>query len=220
LRFFCFTFISTFFNNHPTFFTSKAFLLIEGRTMAKLVPINQSVNELIGLAKKSNQKAQLALYDKYSGKMLSVCRLYIKDLQFAEDVMITAFHKAFLNINMFEPYGSFEGWLRRIMIREAISYLRIQKNKFNVVEIGDYHFVQQTFNTSRNVSSEIQIALDQLPVGCKTVFNLYVIDGYKHQEIAELLSISIGTSKSQLSHAKKLLKKRLANLKSRDNGTE
>jgi RNA polymerase sigma-70 factor (ECF subfamily) len=146
----------------------------------------------------------LALYDKYSGKMLSVCRPYIKDLQFAEDVMITAFHKAFLNINMFEPYGSFEGWLRRIMIREAISYLRIQKNKFNVVEIGDYHFVQQTFNTSRNVWSAIQIAIEQRPVGCKTVFNLHVIQGYKHQEITELLNISIGTSKSQLIHAKKI----------------
>jgi hypothetical protein len=72
VAFFCFTFISTFFNNHPTFFNLKAFLLIEGKPMAKLVPINQSVNELIGLAKKSNQKAQLALYDKYSGKMLSV----------------------------------------------------------------------------------------------------------------------------------------------------
>ncbi|WGD34677.1 sigma-70 family RNA polymerase sigma factor [Olleya sp. YS] len=188
--------------------------------MAKLVPINQNVNELVRLAQSSNQKAQLALYDRYSGQMLSVCRQYIKDLQFAEDTMITAFTKAFLNINKYQPFGSFEGWLRQIMIRECISYLRVHKNKFGVVEIDDHYFVQKPFDSLSNDTDQIQNAIDSLPIGCKTVFNLFVIDGYKHQEIARLLKISIGTSKSQLSHAKRLLKNSLANLKSKNNGTE
>ncbi|RED45494.1 RNA polymerase sigma-70 factor (ECF subfamily) [Winogradskyella eximia] len=188
--------------------------------MSKLVSINQNVSELVGLAQKSNQKAQLALYDTFSGKMLGVCRQYIKDLQFAEDVMITSFHKAFQNINKYEPYGSFEGWLRRIMVRECISYLRIQKNKFNVVEIGDYYFTQPVSTTDNSTSEIIQNAVDQLPIGCKTIFNLYVIEGYKHREISELLNVSIGTSKSQLAHAKKLLKSSLANLNNTENGTQ
>lgn len=188
--------------------------------MAKLVSINQKVNELVRLAQSSNQKAQLALYDRYSGKMLSVCRQYIKDLQFAEDIMIIAFHKAFININKYEPFGSFEGWLRQIMIRECISYLRVHKNKFGLIEIDEYHFRQQPVDVLNDETDEIQNAIDHLPIGCKTVFNLYVIDGYKHKEIAELLDVSIGTSKSQLSHAKKLLKKSLANLKPKKNGTE
>lgn len=151
--------------------------------------------------------------------MLGCCRHYIKDLQFAEDVMITAFHKAFLNINTYEPYGSFEGWLRRIMVRDCISYLRIQKNKFNTVEIQDYHIKQPVFDTFSSEADTIQYLVDLLPIGCKTVFNLYVIEGYKHREIAEVLNISVGTSKSQLSHAKKLLKTQLVNLKTRQNGT-
>lgn len=188
--------------------------------MAKLVPIHQSVDELIRLAKQSNQKAQLALYDRFSGKMLGVCRQYIKDLQFAEDVMITAFHKGFQNINKYEPYGSFEAWLRQIMVRECISYLRVQKNKFSVVELKDYQFIQQPAHSFSSQAHEIQAAIDLLPIGCKTVFNLYVIEGYKHHEIADLLNISVGTSKSQLSHAKKLLKCFLKNLNATYNGTQ
>ncbi|RCW92783.1 RNA polymerase sigma factor [Winogradskyella arenosi] len=187
--------------------------------MSKLVSINQDVSELVRLAQESNQKAQLALYDTFSGKMLGICRQYIKDLQFAEDVMITAFYKAFQNISKYEPYGSFEGWLRRIMVRECISYLRIQKNKFNGVEISDYYFRQSAPTTDYSTSELIQMAIDQLPIGCKTIFNLYVIEGYKHREIAELLNVSIGTSKSQLAHAKKLLKDSLSQLNLKDNGT-
>jgi RNA polymerase sigma-70 factor (ECF subfamily) len=188
--------------------------------MAKLVSINHNLNELIKLAKGSNQKAQLALYDIYSAKMLSVCRQYINDLQFAEDVMITAFYKAFISIDKYETYGSFEAWLRQIMVRDCISYLRIQKNKFNVVEISDFHFSQQAVHDGNADSDVIQNAIDQLPIGCKTVFNLYVTEGYKHQEIAKLLHISLGTSKSQLAHARKLLQSQLAHLKSKHNGTE
>nr|WP_218547683.1 RNA polymerase sigma factor [Winogradskyella luteola]MBV7270510.1 RNA polymerase sigma factor [Winogradskyella luteola] len=188
--------------------------------MSKLIPIYKDIDELIRQAKQSNQKAQLALYDQFSAKMLGCCRQYIKDLQFAEDVMIMAFHKAFLNINRYEPYGSFEGWLRRIMVRECISHLRIKKNTFNTVELGDYHFSQTKSNTHQDDTQYIRDAINGLPIGCKTVFNLYVMEGYKHREISELLNISIGTSKSQLAHAKKLLRLHLKHLNSNKYGTK
>ena len=187
--------------------------------MTKIRPINQTDTLLIRLAKKANKKAQLSIYDKYSAKMLAVCRQYIKDLHFAEDVMITAFHKVFLNIESYQPYGSFEAWIRQIMVRECISYLRIQKNKFNVVEIEDNHFLQHEQQDFTN-KDRIQLAIDNLPIGCKTVFNLYAIEGYKHQEIAEMLNISLGTSKSQLSHARKLLQSQLEKFNTSNNGTE
>lgn len=203
---------------HPTFLLSKAFLLIESERMSKLISMNQSVNELIRLAKKSNQKAQLTLYDLYAPKMLSTCRQYINDLQFAEDTMLIGFQKTFQNLNKYEPTGSFEAWLRKIMIRECISYLRIRKNKFDVVEIYDHYFSVQVVENYDETLNDVQSAIDKLPVGCKTVFNLFVIDGYKHKEIAELLKISVGTSKSQLAHAKSLLRAQLAHLKPNNYG--
>ncbi len=187
--------------------------------MAKIVSMNLEVDELIRLAKKSNQQAQLALYDRYSAKMLGVCRHYIRDQHFAEDVMIGAFHKALESIQAYEPYGSFEGWLRRIMVRESISYLRVQKNKFDVVEVNEGHFYQKPNQDPSDDSEEIQMAIDALPVGCKTIFNLYVIEGYKHYEIAELLEVSVGTSKSQLAHARKLLQSQLSHLNSKNDAS-
>ncbi len=187
--------------------------------MPKLISMNQSVKELIRLAKTSNQKAQLALYDLYAPKMLSVCRQYIRDLQFAEDVMLIGFQKTLQNINKYKPIGSFEAWLRQIMVRECISYLRVQKNRFSVVEVYNHNFSNQVIENYDNTLDDVQSAIDSLPVGCRTVFNLYVLEGYKHKEIAELLRISLGTSKSQLAHAKTLLRKRLAHLKSNYYGT-
>jgi RNA polymerase sigma-70 factor (ECF subfamily) len=151
--------------------------------------------------------------------MLSVCRQYIKDIQLAEDVMITAFMKVFTNLNKFEHKGSFEGWIRRIMVNECISYLRVQKKvKFTEDEI----YVEESFNAIDIQFSidQIQFLIDALPDGYKMVFNLYAIEGYKHNEIAKMLGINEGTSKSQLSHARKMLQTQINTLKKQDNGTE
>lgn len=186
--------------------------------MAKRIFMTHNVNRLVELAKKSDRKAQLALYDMYASKMLGVCQQYIRDKHFAEDTMLVAFHKALSNLKKYDPYGSFEGWLRRIMVRECISYLRVQKNKFDVVELEEYTF-QNEFVTITNEEDEVQQAINTLPVGCKTVFNLFVVEGYSHKEISVLLKISVGTSKSQLSHAKKLLKCKLSQVNEKENGT-
>ena len=97
----------------------------------KVIHLHQQEKELIQLAVENNRQAQHQLYANFSPKMLSVCRQYIKDVHHAEDVMITAFMKVFTNIKKFEHKGSFEGWIRRIMVNECIDYVRVKKNNFH-----------------------------------------------------------------------------------------
>ena len=185
----------------------------------KIIHLHQEETELIKLAVENNRQAQQQIYSRFSSKMLSVCRQYIKDIQLAEDVMITAFMKVFTNLNKFEHKGSFEGWIRRIMVNECISYLRVQK-KVKFVE--DEIYVEESFNAidSKFSIDQIQFLIDALPDGYKMVFDLYAIEGYKHNEIAKMLGINEGTSKSQLSHARKMLQTQITILKKQDNGTE
>ncbi|CAM3615954.1 RNA polymerase sigma factor [Flavobacterium chungbukense] len=185
----------------------------------KIIQLHQEETKIIKLAVENNRQAQQQIYSKFSSKMLSVCRQYIKDIQLAEDVMITAFMKVFTNLKNFEHKGSFEGWIRRIMVNECISYLRVQK-KVKFAE--DEFFVEESFNEidSQFTVEQIQYLIDALPDGYKMIFNLYAIEGYKHNEIAKMLGINEGTSKSQLSHARKMLQTQITILKKQDNGTE
>ena len=185
----------------------------------KVIQLHQEEKELIAMAIENNRSAQQKLYSKFSPKMLSVCRQYIKDVQQAEDIMITAFMKVFSNLHKFEFNGSFEGWIRRIMVNESISFLRVQKN---VKFIDDETFFEERFNNIESQFSvdDIQFLIDNLPDGYRMIFNLYAIEGYKHQEIAIMLGINEGTSKSQLSHARKLLQNQINKLKNYENGTE
>jgi RNA polymerase sigma-70 factor (ECF subfamily) len=185
----------------------------------KVINLHQEEKELIKLAVENNRHAQHKIYSKFSPKMLGVCRQYIKDLHQAEDIMITAFMKVFTNLKNFKHEGSFEGWIRRIMINECISYIRVQKK---VKFIEDENYFEESFNNIESQFSveDIQFLIDNLPDGYKMVFNLYAIEGYKHQEIAEMLGINEGTSKSQLSHARKMLQNNISKLKNYNNGTE
>jgi RNA polymerase sigma-70 factor, ECF subfamily len=185
----------------------------------KVINLHQQENETIQLACDNNRHAQQQIYSKFSPKMLGVCRQYIKDIQQAEDIMITAFMKVFVNLKNFESKGSFEGWIRRIMVNECISFIRVQKK---VKFIDDEEYFEESFNNIESKFSvdDIQHLIDQLPDGYKMIFNLYCIEGYKHQEIATMLSINEGTSKSQLSHARKVLQQQITKLKNYENGTE
>lgn len=185
----------------------------------KVINLHQEERELIELAVENNRHAQHKIYSKFSPKMLSVCRQYIKDLHEAEDIMITAFMKVFTNLKNFKHEGSFEGWIRRIMINECISFIRVQKK---VKFIEDENYFEESFNNIESQFSvdDIQFLIDNLPDGYKMVFNLYAIEGYKHQEIATMLGINEGTSKSQLSHARKVLQENISKLKNYNNGTE
>ena len=185
----------------------------------KVINLHQEEKELIELAVENNRHAQQKIYSKFAPKMLSVCRQYIKDLHQAEDIMITSFMKVFTNLKNFKQEGSFEGWIRRIMINECISFIRVQKK---VAYIEDENYFEESFNNIESQFSvdDIQFLIDNLPDGYKMVFNLFAIEGYKHQEIAELLGINEGTSKSQLSHARKMLQDNINKLKNYSNGTE
>lgn len=179
--------------------------------MSKVIDLHKDEKSIIGQAVGNNRYAQQQIFAKYAPKMLSVCRQYVKDIHKAEDVMITAFMKVFTNLESFSHNGSFEGWIRRIMINECISFLRVQK-KVNYSE--DEYFFEESFNEIDQQFSveQIQSLIDALPDGYKMVFNLYAIEGYKHQEIATMLGISEGTSKSQLSHARKMLQQQIISL--------
>ncbi|PID68827.1 MAG: RNA polymerase subunit sigma-70 [Flavobacteriales bacterium] len=186
----------------------------------KIIPFHTEEKQIIKKAAKSNRYAQKQLYEKYAPKMLSVCRQYIKDLQYAEDAMVKGFVKVFKHLKSYRGDGSFEGWIRKIMVRESINHLR--KNQFIVYD-------DAVFENNNNIgvmpSSELDIAhiqtfIDDLPQGYKTVFMLYVVEGYKHSEIAQLLNISESTSKSQLFKARKILKEQLKKQKIIGYGTK
>jgi RNA polymerase sigma-70 factor (ECF subfamily) len=183
----------------------------------KIFRIYNNETDLINKAIKNNRKAQQYLYENYAPKMLSVCRYYIKDLQNAEATMLNGFLKVFTNLKHFKHQGSFEGWIRRIMVRESISFIRSQKQiNFSIDEVNFGNITTTTITTELEVN-EIQQLIDALPEGYKLVFIMYAIEGYKHQEIAEMLNISEGTSKSQLYKARKLLQQKVKELNKTSN---
>ena len=142
--------------------------------------------------------------------MLGLCRRYIKDSNEAESVMITGFLKVFDKIDQFSGEGSFEGWVRRIMVNESLLYLRKNKGMYIEVDI-EYADLEPNYDlASANLQTEDLLKLvNSLPVGYRTVFNMFAIEGYSHQEIANKLQISENTSKSQLSRARKMLQKQI-----------
>ena len=151
------------------------------------------------------------LYEKFSPKMLGVCRQYIKDLHFAEDVMVNGFVKMFNHLGSYQYKGSFEGWVRSIMVRESISFLR--KKQFVVYDDDAVEVREEVLGPISDGLLDmeyVQYLIDGLPEGYKAVFLLYAIEGYGHKEIAEMLAISEGTSKSQLFKARKMLQENLS----------
>ncbi|QLG44420.1 RNA polymerase sigma factor [Costertonia aggregata] len=175
----------------------------------KIIPFYKNEKQLIKKSVEGNREAQHYLYEKHAPKMLGVCRQYVKDVQFAEDVMINGFVKVFKHLASFKHQGSFEGWIRRIMIRESITYLR--KKQFVVFDDDVY---ERSNADSISISSSLDVAhiqklIDALPEGYKMVFVLYAVEGYKHAEIAEMLNITESTSKSQLFKARRILQEKL-----------
>ena len=185
----------------------------------KVIQLYRNETKLIKRAQKNNREAQHVLYELHAPKMLSVCRYYIKDLQHAEEAMLNGFFKVFTNIKSFKNEGSFEGWIRRIMVRESISFLRQQKNiEFTVEDVDIKHEYSNNINSEIEVE-HIQKLIDKLPEGYKMVFVMYAIEVYKHSEIASLLNINEGTSKSQLFKARKMLQQDIKNLNTSGYGT-
>lgn len=166
---------------------------------------------LIDGCRKQDRVVQRLLYERYAGKLFVVCKRYIKDPDEAEDVLQDAFVKIFKYIDTFRFECPLEAWLKRIVINTALKQLRKQKpweNKVDVDEVAPVLAQTDESLPTLNYQHLLQL-IQELPPGCRTVFNLYAIEGYNHAEIAELLAISEGTSKSQFFRARALLQQKL-----------
>ncbi len=141
---------------------------------------------------------------------MTICRRYAKDQPEAEDMLQDAFIRIFNHISQFKSAGSFEGWLKKITVNTAIGIL--QKRKVKIVTISDdqHEMESQDINVLSDLNAEDLVKLiNQLPDGYRMIFNLYVVEGYSHDEIAEMLKIKTATSRSQLSKARAMLKDRI-----------
>jgi RNA polymerase sigma factor (sigma-70 family) len=167
-----------------------------------------SERELIDQCIKGDGKAQKALYEQYVRVMYGVCLRYCDAHEEAKDILQDGFVKVFTKMNQFGFQGSFEGWMKRIFVNTALEYYRSQKNHMYHQDVGEAHELSQVEETlSRIGQKEILNILQGLAPGYRNVLNLYIIEGYSHAEIAEMLGISEGTSKSQLSRARVILQK-------------
>ena len=164
------------------------------------------MDALVLEAQQNKRTAQAEIFERLGGKMFGVCRNYIKDWQQAEEVMLDGFFKALTKIDQLKHEGAFEGWLRQIMIRECLSWLRRSKELTADLNIETLYTLGIPAEVE-SVWTEQTLAqwIDELTPGCKVVFLLYEVEGYKHHEIADLLQISEGASKSQLSKARRAL---------------
>ncbi|WP_408038257.1 RNA polymerase sigma factor [Tenacibaculum amylolyticum] len=170
------------------------------------------LEQLIQKCKKNNLQAQSAVYQLFAGKLFALSLKYSRNQEDAEDVLQDSFLIAFDKIHQYNFKGSFEGWLKRIVINTALQKYRTQPSLYLVQEEPMYneeiHFDESTIEVN-----ELLELIQKLPDRYRLVFNLYVLDNFSHKEISEMLKISIGTSKSNLSRAKQLLKKALEDRK-------
>ena len=166
-----------------------------------------TLESLVEQCRKQDGRAQRMLYERLSPKMLGVCRRYIGDALEAEGVLVNGFLKMFNKINQFSGSGNFEGWVRRIMVNESLLYLRKNKSMYLEVDIDEAH-TEPDYGRAAYLFEERELIemIDKLPMGYRTVFNLYALEGFSHKEISEQLGINENTSKSQLSRARALLK--------------
>lgn len=170
--------------------------------------------QLIAGCKKGNRLAQRELYETYSRRMLAVCLRYVNDRETARDLMQDGFVKIFTSIGSYSGIGSFEGWMRRIFVNCALEYLRksdVLKEAFDLDNAPEP--VQPSSSAISDMSAkELMELIGRLPVGFRTVFNMFAIEGYSHKEISEKLGITESTSRSQYTRARQMLQKRILEL--------
>lgn len=159
--------------------------------------------DIIRRCKLQERAAQKELYDMVSPLLFSICLRYLKTRETAEDALMEGFYKILTNMDRFKDIGSFEGWMKRIVVNECLMILR-KTNHFHLsIESDEIDIKEDQIIESNMAYDELLEILNDLPAGYRTVFNMYAIEGYKHREIADILKISINTSKSQYLLAKK-----------------
>ncbi len=178
--------------------------------MARILPLFNQEAQLVKALRQADPKAQRQLYEKYASRMLGICMRYAPDHMVAEDILVEGFMKVFDKIGQFKSEGSFEGWMRRIMVNESLGYLRKRKQIPETADMTEAERVSDNALADQALEAEEMMQMiATLPVGYRTVFNLYAIEGFSHAEIAEKLGITESTSKSQLHRARALLQQRV-----------
>ena len=179
-----------------------------------------TIEDLLLGCQKGERKMQEQLYKQTSGKMMAVCLRYAKNKAEAEDILQLGYIKVFTKISSFNSEGSFEGWIRRIMVNTSIENFRKNQRMLQVVEL-DEAFEQPSvgFDFGKLGMEDLLKVIASLADGYRMVFNMYAIEGYSHREIAAELGITEGASKSQLSRARTILRQQIIKMEGQDYAT-
>jgi RNA polymerase sigma factor (sigma-70 family) len=153
---------------------------------------------------RGDRKEQKVFFERFKGKMFALCLRYANSREDAEDVLQEGFVKVFRDLHQYSGVGNLEGWVRKIFVNTALQHLQKQRKGllFVALDTQDLAADPEPFHGEEPPAKNMIRILQQLPPGFRTVFNLHVLEGYSHPEIAEILNISVGTSKSQLLRAK------------------
>lgn len=173
-----------------------------------------SEKEIIQGCLEQNNKAQELLYSRYAPKMYGVCMRFAKTAMEADDILQESFIKVFKNLESFSFKGSFEGWIRKTVINTAINYIKKNLKHQYHADVTEERSIEGSMEggIEKLSAEELLKLIRELPTGYSTVFNLYVIEGYSHKEIADKLGVSENTSKSQLARARQSLQAKLKKL--------
>lgn len=168
------------------------------------------IDKIIKGCIKNDGAYQSMLFNRFKAKMFSICLRYTPDYHSAEDVLQDGFVKVFRNVHKFRGDGSFEGWMRRIFVNTAIEHYRKHTHLYPILEVNGTEFDEIDNDIFNRLSVEdLMQMIQSLSPGYRMVFNMFVIEGFSHKEISEKLNISEGTSKSQLSRARMILKEKV-----------
>lgn len=170
-----------------------------------------SEDQLIRACIRKDRKAQKLLYESYAPRMYTICCRYLKNESEAEDVLVISFMKIFEKISQYRFDGSFEGWMKRIVVNEALGLIRSKRQMLIVAESEMINTVKESLIMPDRLEEEDLLQMiSKLPEGYRSVFNMFVLDGFSHKEIGEVLGISENTSKSQLNRARHYLQKMIS----------
>jgi RNA polymerase sigma factor (sigma-70 family) len=179
-----------------------------------------TVDELVKRCTAGERKAQELLYKHFASKMLGVCCRYANDKMEAEDMLQNGFIRVFQKISDFRNEGSFEGWMRRIMVHTSIEYYRRNNKMMQLVDLdeAESEISGNPLATARLEANDLLLLVQRLSPGYRIVFNLYAIEGYSHKEIAAIVGITEGASKSQLSRARSILREQVLKMEGKKYG--
>lgn len=159
--------------------------------------------------KKGDRASQLAIYNQYAQEMFNISYRYMQNTEDTEDIIQSSFIKAFSEIKSLKNQDSFGAWLKKIVVNNCLNHLRKNKPVFiELKQLEDYDFELNKHTEPHIDEKKLQQFVSELPKGCRTILQLYLVDNYKHKEIANKLNISVSTSKSQYQRAIQLLRKK------------